>query len=206
MKPETSPLLVGIVGGSGAGKSWLADQLQIIIGDDAARISLDDFYRDRSHLSPGRRTLINFDHPRAIDWTALEAVIHDCFRWKTTKLPQYDFTTHARKPRSLSFKPKKVIIIDGLWLFRRPSLCRLFDLRVFIDCPTNLRLDRRLARDLLSRGREQSAVKQQFWKTAEPMNALYVVPQAEKAHIILKAPFTKREVRHLAGQLLTRIK
>ncbi|EEF62628.1 uridine kinase family protein [Pedosphaera parvula] len=207
MKPKhVSPLLVAIVGGSGAGKSWLADQLQKLLGDKAGRISQDDFYRDRSHLPPGRRALVNFDHPRAIDWAALEAALKDCLAGKPTWLPQYDFATHSRLPKCILFKPKPVIILDGLWLLRRPSLRRLFQVRIFIDCPTKLRLHRRLGRDLLIRGRDQSSVQNQFWKMVEPMNALYVAPQSKWAHILLDTPFSKSEVRRLAGELLAQVK
>jgi uridine kinase len=206
MKPNKRPLLVAIVGGSGAGKSWLAEQLQKLLGEKAVRLSLDDFYRDRSHLAPERRALVNFDHPRAIDWSFLEAVLEDLLLRKQTKIPQYDFATHSRRPKLIPLKPKPIILMDGLWLLRRPSLRRLFQVRIFIDCPSKLRLSRRLARDLLSRGRDKASVEKQFWKMVEPMDALYVAPQAKWAHILLDTPFSKAEVRHLAGQLLAQVK
>src|SRR5690242_4898362 len=89
------PKLVAIVGGSCAGKSWLADQLQGILGKTAGRLSLDQFYRDRSHLTPARREAINFDHPRAIDWDCLEGVLRDCLAGRATSAPHYDFATHT---------------------------------------------------------------------------------------------------------------
>ncbi|MDB6122118.1 MAG: uridine kinase [Pedosphaera sp.] len=206
MKSKTAPLLVAITGGSGAGKSWLADQLQKKLGDKAVRISLDDFYRDRSHLSPASRARINFDHPRSIDWLSLERVLRDCLAWKTARIPQYDFATHARLPTTSALKPRPIILMEGLWLLRRPSLRQMFGVRIFIECPTKIRLNQRMARDLLSRGRNQLSIKHQFWKTVEPMNILYVVPQSKWAHIILKAPIRDSDVIHLAGQLMAQIK
>jgi uridine kinase len=206
MKAKRAPLLIAIVGGSGAGKSWLAEQLQKKLGKTAARISLDDFYLDRSHLSPRRRALINFDHPRAIDWVSLEKVLQDCRAGRATRVPQYDFKTHSRRTGTAVLSPKPVILIDGLWLLRRASLRRMFGVRIFIDCPTKLRLSRRLARDLLLRGRERASVDHQFWKMVEPMNIQYVVAQARWAHILLKAPIKKTDVSHLAGQIREQVK
>jgi uridine kinase len=193
--------LIAIVGGSGAGKSWLADQLQRRLGAAAARLSLDDFYHDRSHLSPARRARINFDHPRAIDWARVQTVLQDCLAGRRTEVPRYDFKTHARLARPEVLRPKPLIVMDGLWLFRRPGIRRLFGLRIFIDCPTKVRLNRRLARDLLLRGRDRASVQRQFWETVEPMNAQYVGPQARWAHMILKPPIGKATVSQLVRQI-----
>jgi uridine kinase len=201
MKSKAARLLVAIVGGSGAGKSWLADRLQANLGATAARLSLDDFYHDRSHLPSGTRARINFDHPRTIDWVRLEAVLRDCLAGRSTRVPRYDFKTHARLTRTRLLRPKRLIIVDGLWLLRRPALRRLFGLRIFIDCPAKVRLSRRLARDLLLRGRDKASIHRQFREQVEPMNAQYVVPQAQWADVILKAPIGQTEVAHLVRQL-----
>jgi uridine kinase len=205
MKTKTAPLLVAIVGGSGAGKSWLADELQKVLGRQAARISLDDFYRDRSHLPPGRRARINFDHPRAIDWGQLEKVLGDCLAGRTTQLPQYDFNNHTRRTATQILRPVPIILMDGLWLLRRPKLRQVFGLSIFIDCPAKTRLGRRVERDLKSRGRSHASVHHQFWKTVEPMHRQYVTPQARRAEIHLKAPISKLEVRQIAGLLSAKL-
>src|ERR1700759_826216 len=129
-KSKPAPLLVAIVGGSASGKTWLADQLQGLLGKTAARLSLDYFYRDRSHLSPARRARINFDHPRAIDWKSVERVLKDCRANRITQVPSYDFATHSRRARTHTLRPKPVILMDGLWLLRRPSLRKLFTLSI----------------------------------------------------------------------------
>lgn len=201
MKIKTAPLLVAIVGGSGAGKSWLADQLKTMLGRQAARISLDDFYHDRSHLPPGRRALINFDHPRAIDWIQFEKVLGDCLAGRTARFPRYDFNSHTRLTVPQILRPVPVILMDGLWLLRRPKLRQVFELSIFIDCPAKTRLSRRLSRDLRSRGRTHASVHHQFWKTVEPMHRQYVTPQAHRAKIRLKAPIRIEDVRQIARLL-----
>jgi uridine kinase len=194
------------VGGSGAGKSCLADKLRERLKSKCARISLDDFYRDRSHLSPARRRRINFDHPRAIDWDCAESVLRDLLTAQNTRVPRYNFKNHSRKPKWRVVRPRPVVLMDGLWLLRRPSLERLFGMSIYIECPARTRLSRRLARDLLFRGRSATSIRNQFHKMVEPMNAQYVVPQSRKAHIVIKTPITGTVVRHLAGQLLARLK
>jgi uridine kinase len=196
------PLLVAIVGGSGSGKTWLAGQLQNALGKkNAARISLDDFYRDRSHLPHARRARVNYDHPRAIDWPRFECVLRDCLARRATRIPQYDFANHSRLPATRKLNPAGIILVDGLWLLRRPAVRRLFPVRIFIDCSAKVRLHRRLARDLLVRGRNKASVQRQFREAVEPMNTRYVVPQQRWAHIILKSAISRSVVRHLAGQL-----
>ena len=193
------PILVAIVGGSGSGKSWLAEKLAF--GRKVARLSLDDFYRDRSHLSPERRSAINFDNPAAIEWSLVERALRDCMAGKETRIPRYDFSSHSRLRRTRLLKPRPIVLLDGLWLLRRPVLRRLFDLRIFIDCPARIRLNRRLARDQGSRGRTADSIRRQFRKTVEPMHIRYVAPQARWADLVLRANWGSREVRSLVRQL-----
>ncbi|MDQ6630779.1 MAG: zeta toxin family protein [Verrucomicrobiota bacterium] len=197
---NSRPQFVAIVGGSGAGKSWLADRLQKALGENVARLSLDDFYQDRSHLPQKRRAKINFDHPRAINWKSVEKVLHDCSKGNKTRSPRYDFTNHCGRT-SQSFDPKPLIIVDGLWLLRRPSLRRFFDYRVFIECPSRLRLQRRLARDLNERGRNQKSVREQFLKTVAPMHDRFVATQARWANLVLTHPPRRQQLNQLTNQV-----
>jgi uridine kinase len=199
--PMQKPRFIAIVGGSGAGKTWLADRLQKALGKEAARISLDDFYLDRSHLSQVTRARINFDHPRAIDWRAFETVLRRCARGKIVKVPQYDFATHSRKNTGCVLKPKPFIIVDGLWLLRRPAVRRLFDFTIFLDSPEKLRLERRLARDCAERGRDEASVKLQFSDAVAPMHECFVAPQKRRAGIVFSQPPTNHDVAGLVKQL-----
>src|SRR5579862_2899931 len=108
------PRLIAIVGGSGSGKSWLAEKLAHAFPNEAVRLSLDDFYRDRSHLLPSRRELINFDHPRAIDWKAFESTLELLAQGELVRAPCYNFSTHCRSRRPRLIQPKPIVIVDGL--------------------------------------------------------------------------------------------
>ena len=169
--------IVAIVGGSGSGKTWLARQLQRRLGARAGRLSLDDFYRDRSHLPAGVRARINFDHPRAIDWPLFRQCLEKIRNGQTVTLPRYDFVTHARRATPGRWQPKPVVLVDGLWLLRRPDLRRLYSVSVFLECPTKLQLARRLARDQRERGRSPASVRRQFRSQVAPMDKQFVAPQ-----------------------------
>jgi uridine kinase len=194
-------IVVGIVGGSGSGKSWLADKLMRALAPNAVRLSLDDYYRDRSHLSLLRRARLNFDHPSAIDWHELERVVRALLRARPTHIVSYDFKTHSRLPSSKTLKPKRVVLLDGLWLFRRPAIRALLNLRVFLDCSKSIRFRRRLARDVRARGRTQASVQKQFQATVEPMHQRFVEPQRRYADLILPGTCAMSEVRALAARI-----
>lgn len=198
---QSAPLLVAIVGGSGAGKTWLAKKLQAALGPEAIRLSLDDFYRDRSRLQQARRAKANFDHPRAIDWPYVEKALEELRAGRPTNLPRYNFKTHSRLSEQNVLAPKPVVLMDGLWLLRRPSLRGVFSLKIFIDCPARTRRRRRLARDLRSRGRTRAAILEQLRKTVQPMHARFVAPQQKWADIVLRHDFGAAEIRRLARKL-----
>lgn len=201
MKSITNPKLVAIVGGSGAGKSWLTDRLQKVFGEKAGRLSLDEFYLDRAHLPARQRAKINYDHPRAIDWPRVEEFLHACRDGRACQRPHYDFKTHTRSVLSERWTPKPLVLIEGLWLLLRPAIRRLFDFAIYIDCPASLRLRRRLARDLVERGRTRASVRRQFETTVAPMHDLFVAPQAPWADVVLGQPLRDSEIHHLCDQL-----
>jgi uridine kinase len=201
MKTRPFPRLVGIVGGSGAGKSWLAERLQQEFGRQAARLSLDDFYHDQSHLPPTRRAKVNFDTPRAIDWMDLERVLRDCRAARHTLVPRYNFVTHTRLPMREPWEPRPLVVIEGLWLLWRPAVRELLDVRIFLECPAQFRFERRLVRDMSERGRTYDSVRKQFWQTVAPMHERYVAPQAHWADIVLHQPPSEGDLRQLVQQI-----
>jgi uridine kinase len=196
--------MVAIVGGSASGKTWLADSLARALGDQATRLSLDDFYEDRSSLSPGRRALINFDHPRAIDWAAFHAAIRALAHGRSARVPCYDFASHCRLAKLRAVHPRPLVIVDGLWLLHRRSNRKLFDYSIFLECSARIRLQRRLARDLQSRGRTQASITKQFRETVEPMHRQHVAPQAKFAKIILRGKCSNEDVTKILSLLRTR--
>jgi uridine kinase len=200
------PLLVAIVGGSGAGKSWLSQRLEESLRPRSTRLSLDNFYRDQSHLEPSRRKKINFDHPKAIDWKSAEKVLLACSAGQRIKVPRYSFVTHTRSKTLKVFRPRSVILVDGLWLLRRPPLRRMFALRIFLHCPASLRLDRRLVRDIANRGRDSQSVRKQFRRSVAPMHKRFVAPQVRWADVVLRRPPGQKEIDHLVRIIEDRFK
>jgi uridine kinase len=191
-------LFIAIVGGSGAGKSWLAQKLNAALAPHAIRVSLDDFYRDRSRVPPALRSRINFDKPSAIDWDMLERALDQWAAGRAARLPQYDFKTHCRERDMRLVPPGRCILVEGLWLLRRASLRRRFTLKIFIDCPSALRLRRRCERDQLSRGRSLVDIRRQFRSTVDPMHCRFVEPQRRWADLILPPDFSAAHVRMVA--------
>ena len=185
--------LVAIAGASGAGKTWLAKRLEQALFPNAGRLSLDDFYKDRSHLSAPRRARINFDHPRAIDWPVVEEVLKCSLNGNPARVPEYDFARHARN-ETKSWAPKSVVLMDGLWLFRRPSIRKLFNLRIFIKCPVHLCQKRRVERDVRERGRTPQSVRRQFREAVLPMQKRYVAPQIKWADLVLQSPLSSGDL------------
>jgi uridine kinase len=201
IKTSQKPKMVAIVGGTCSGKTWLAARLQEKLGQLASRLSQDNFYLDRSHLPLKRREKLNFDHPRAIDWKALEHVADTCKVGKESQIPTYDFATHSRLPASTRWTPKRVVIMEGLWLLRRRSLRRAFDLTLFLDCPKDLSRKRRLKRDQSERGRSAEAVEEQLKQTVFPMHERFVAPQARWAQVVLNKPVGEKDVEALAQKI-----
>ncbi len=199
--PRFRPLFVAIAGASGSGKSWLADQLQAAFGKEAERLALDWFYRDRSHLPELRRSRLNFDHPRAIDWEKFEEVLKAWVRGRAAAVPSYDFATHTRGGEAAGRSPKSLVLVEGLWLLRRPAIRGLFDLKVFLECSDTLCWERRLARDVAERGRSEASVQSQFHGTVLPMARRFVVPQARRADMILTSPVRPADLQTLIERI-----
>lgn len=195
--------ILGISGGSCAGKTWLADRLASALGTRAARLSQDDFYLDRSHLSPGRRAKLNFDHPRAIDWTRLELVLRAFSEGHGAAVPRYDFATHGRLREEAHVTPAPIVIVEGLWLFRRAQLRQLFDFKIFIRSSPELCTERRLKRDIVERGRTRAQVIEQLERYTLPMSERFVAPQEKWADTVLEAPISEGDVATIVKQIKT---
>ena len=150
-------------------------------------LSLDDFYRDLSHLTPAEREHVNFDNPRTIDWKTFAGVLQKLRKGAETFLPVYDFTTHTRRKESRAWRAAPVVLVDGLWLLHHPHLRGIYDMSVFLDCAEPLRLRRRLRRDQRERGRSRASILRQFRGQVAPMHERFVAPQAEHADIRLKS-------------------
>ena len=193
--------LVAIAGGSGSGKTWLARRLQRALGAKAVLVSLDNFYRDLSHLRPEHRRNTNFDHPAAIDWPGVKAFLATLQRGDPAILPRYDFTTHTRLPKPRRWQRRRIVLLEGLWPLRSAGLRRLLDFGIYVACPEALRLERRLQRDQQERGRSRASVLRQFRQQVAPMHRRFVEPQARHADVVLQEPPTTATVRALAARI-----
>lgn len=200
--PPPPVVLVAIAGGSGSGKTWLARALRRRLGARAGLLSLDDFYRDLAHLPPARRARMNFDHPGAIDWPALADVLGEIARGGGPRLPRYDFSRHTRHARTRRWRPRPVVLVEGLWPWVRPALRSHFTLRIYREAPAALRHARRLHRDVRERGRTAAAVRRQWREHVQPMFRRHVAPQRAGAHVVLGAELRAADVDALARRIL----
>lgn len=185
--------MIAVVGGSGSGKTWLAAELAGWLGDDAAHLCLDHFYRDLGHLPEPERARVNFDDPAAIDWDALRMVLESLERGEVARVPVYDFAEHVRKEETVELESRPLVVLEGLWLLHPEWLREKFALSVFVDCPEELRLLRRVERDVITRGRTEESVKRQFAEHVQPMHARFVEPQRELAMLCVTSPLPEEE-------------
>lgn len=198
-RPNHKPApLIAIAGGSGSGKSWLAQRLARTL--NVTLICIDSFYRDRSHLSATRRAAINYDHPRAIDWGLLCEVLIRAKAGKSIELPRYSFEEH-RRTGIHRVAPEELVVFEGLWALRSRLVRPLIDLGVFVDADVDLRRQRRLQRDVKERGRSRASVLRQFQEQVEPMHARFVEPQRRRADLILRSPISAADFKLLLHQI-----
>lgn len=201
MNTESTPKLIALVGGSGAGKTWLAARLCQQFGDEATSLPLDDFYCDLSNLDVSAREKINFDHPGTIDWPLFESVLHKLQSGETVLAPRYDFVSHTRATEWETRSPRPFIFVEGLWLLWHPHVRALFDFRVFLDCVQSVRWERRATRDLNERGRTTDSIRKQFWKVVAPMHECFVEVQKPWADLVLDHSMTQSELGRLVATI-----
>ena len=168
------PTHIAVVGGSGSGKTWLAEKLTATLAPRAANLSLDDFYRDLSTLPPAEREATNFDDPAAIDWGKLREALSAMRVSEIIQLPIYDFATHTRKKETRTFSPPALVIWDGLWLLHHDWLRERFALTLFVNCDAQERFRRRAERDVRERGRTVESIRCQFFEHVQPMHERFV--------------------------------
>ena len=193
--------LVAIVGGSGSGKTWLARRLKRRLGRDAGLISLDDFYRDLSALPKHERDRRNFDDPAAIEWPLFIETLVRIQRGEPAAIPRYDFATHTRRARPRRWRSKPIVLLDGLWLLHEPKARRLYSLSIYVDAPTAVRLQRRVARDQKERGRSKASVLRQFREHVEPMHRRFVARQARLADRVVDSEVSDEGLYKLAAMV-----
>jgi uridine kinase len=179
-------MIIGICGGTGSGKTTVARKIVEAIGEDKVLLLAQDaYYKDSSHLPLEKRVELNFDHPDAIDAALLVEHLDLLKRDQPILQPIYDFTRHLRQTETRHLEPKPVVIVEGILIFENETLCRYFDLKVFVEADPDVRFIRRLRRDLSKRGRSLDSVIEQYLQTVRPMHLKFVEPSRRCADIIL---------------------
>lgn len=179
------PLVIGVVGGSGSGKTTVARAIFDRLGLDAAFVDQDAYYRDLSHLTMAQRETYNFDHPDAFDTDLMVAQLEALRRGETIDKPTYDFTRHTRAAATVQVEPRDILVVDGIMLFADSRLRSLFDIKVFVDVGDDIRFIRRLQRDVAERGRTMDGVIHHYLSTVRPMHLEFVEPSKRYADVIL---------------------
>lgn len=200
------PVLLGITGGSGSGKSWLARLLQAELGPEhASLLEQDWYYRDLSHLPSETAARTDFDDPAALETDLLERHLQELSAGRPIDAPQYDFSHFSRKPETRTIAPRPLVIVEGLFVLNRSSLSKALDLSVYVDTPSDIRLLRRIRRDLAERGYPLEQVLD-FWERNQvPSFTKFVVPQREQAALIWNTAQDSAFVPALLADLQDRI-
>ncbi|MDX1630865.1 MAG: uridine kinase [Thermoanaerobaculia bacterium] len=186
MTDSPRPVTLGVAGGTGSGKTTVAHAILDAIGDDRiAFLCQDSYYRDIEWESPGHRESHNFDHPSALDTPLLVNHVRRLRRGLPVEVPIYDFVTHRRKEEVRRVDPCPVVLLEGILLFVEPELRELLDFKIFVDTDADVRLIRRLRRDLAERGRTLEGVLDQYLATVRPMHLEFVEPSKRWADVIV---------------------
>jgi len=180
------PVVLGVAGGSGSGKTTVAQAVLDAVGRHRiAFVAQDSYYRDRKWASPDEPLHFNFDHPDALDHDLLIAHMKDLRSGKQAQIPVYDFVTHRRREETVRVEPRAVILLEGILLFVDPKLRALLDFKIFVDTDSDIRLIRRLRRDIADRGRQVEDVLAQYEETVRPMHLEFVEPSKRYADVII---------------------
>lgn len=180
------PLVIGIAGGSGSGKTTVAQAILHRVGANRiAFLQHDSYYKDLSGLPPVQRAEINFDHPNSLETELLIQHIASLRNGKPVQVPIYDFSTDRRTEKTFTVEPHSVILVEGILIFTEAKLREMFDVKIFVDTDADLRFIRRLERDLAERGRTTESVIKQYQTTVRPMHLEFVEPSKRYADVII---------------------
>ena len=179
-------ILIGIAGGSGSGKTTLADKLVDCFGsDEVSIIRHDNYYKRHDQLTYEERSKLNYDHPNAFDTDLLCEQLKQLKEWHAIEMPVYDYSQHNRSDQVIVVHPAPVLILEGILIFAEEKLCSLMDIKVFVDTDADVRILRRILRDVKARGRSLDSVITQYLTTVKPMHEQFVEPSKRRADVII---------------------
>ena len=179
-------IIIGIAGGTGSGKTTLADKLVNSFGrEEVSILRHDAYYKRHDNMTFEERCKLNYDHPDAFDNDLLVKHILDLKEGKSIEMPVYDYTIHNRSDETITVEPAPVVILEGILIFAEPTLCDLMDIKVFVDTDADVRILRRIIRDVNERGRSLDNIIRQYLTTVKPMHEQFVEPSKRRADLII---------------------
>lgn len=182
---ESEILVIGIAGGTGSGKTTLMKRLMERFEDEVTVLSHDNYYKRHDELTYEQRCGLNYDEPAAFDTSLMVYHLEELRRGHAIECPVYDFAIHNRSEQTIHVSPKKVIIVEGILIFENEALRDLMDIRIYVDTDADVRLCRRIKRDVNKRGRTLESVLTQYQETVKPMHEKYVEPSKQYANIVV---------------------
>jgi uridine kinase len=186
MMTNIKPLIIGVAGGSGSGKTTIVNQIIKELGNiHVVVVPHDAYYKDNNHLPVEERAKLNYDHPDSLETDLLVQHLKELEEGREIEMPVYDYTIHARKPSGIIVKPAPVIIVDGILIFVEKALRDMMDVKIFVDTDSDIRFIRRLKRDTLERKRSIESIINQYLETVKPMHIAFVQPSQRHADIII---------------------
>jgi len=177
--------VIGIAGGTGAGKTTVAREVADSVGEAVTRVPIDNYYHDLSHLEMDEREAVNYDHPDAFEWSLLIEHLDALLMGQPVEMPQYDFSIHNRLDETVHVTPSDVIVVEGIFALYDADITDRLDLKVYVETDADVRILRRIRRDVIERDRELEGVIEQYLDTVKPMHEQFVAPTKKHADIII---------------------
>ena len=181
----SSSFVIGIAGGTGAGKTTVARLIGRRVGESVTRIPLDNYYEDQSHLPTAEREAVNYDHPDAFEWGLVREQVSALLDGESVEMPTYDFEVHNRTDETVRVDPTSVLVVEGIFALYDADVRDLCDLRLYVETDADVRILRRIERDVIERGRDLEGVIEQYLSTVKPMHERYVEPTRKHADLIV---------------------
>ena len=182
---SSEPFVVGIAGGTGAGKTTVAELIADSVEGSVVRLAMDDYYEDLSHLEFEERAAVNYDHPDAFEWSLLRDQLAALCAGETVETPVYDFEIHNRRAETRTVEPAPVIVVEGIFALYDDAITDRMDLRVYVETDPDVRIIRRIERDVVDRGRDIEEVLDRYRSTVKPMHEQFVEPTKKAADLII---------------------
>jgi uridine kinase len=176
---------IGIAGGTGAGKTTVAHEITENVGEAVTLIPLDNYYKDLSHMDFEERKNVNYDHPSAFEWDLLQEHLDTLLSGQPIEMPQYDFTEHLRKDERVTVEPTDVVVLEGILALYDEDVNDMLDLHIYVETDADVRILRRIERDVVERDRDLEGVMDQYLSTVKPMHEQFIEPSKKDADIII---------------------